>query len=101
MPVPRPYFRCVRPGHDGEYSEGGRSNYILHPNYAPDATHYIRAFSILQGDLTKLFEYIEPADSNEGTYSYRCLELLLRACGEVEANCKAILEQNGYTSARQ
>jgi hypothetical protein len=81
---------------DGDYLEGGRWMYILHPLYAPDATHYLRAFSILQGDLLRLFEYIEPADGNEATYSFRCLELLIRACGEVEANCRVILEQNGY-----
>ncbi len=99
MPVNRPYFRCVRPGLDGEYLEGGRWMYVLHPSYAPDATHYLRAFSILQGDLIRLFEYIEPADANESAYSFRCLELLVRACGEVEANCRVILDQNGYAGA--
>ena len=96
MPESRPFFRCVRPGVDGQYEEGGRWMYVLHPHYAPEATHYLRAFSILQADLLRLFQYVEPADANETTYSYRCLELLLRSCGEVEANCRIILEQNGY-----
>jgi hypothetical protein len=38
----------------------------------------------------------EPADQNLVCYSYRIHELLLRACIEVEANCKAILLGNGY-----
>jgi hypothetical protein len=71
--------------------------YIKDPGYAPDALHYIRAFHLLQSDLQDLFEYIEPAHANATTYSYRCLELLIRACGEVEANCKVILAANGYT----
>ena len=96
MPIDYPFYRCVRPGADGDYAEGGRGEYVTHPDYAPDATHYLRAFYLLQGDLLRLFEYVEPADANEGTYSYRCLELLLRACGEVEANCRAILDANGF-----
>ena len=86
---------------NGSYDWDGNWQYVAHATYAPDATHYLRAFSILQADLLRLFEYIEPADANETTYSYRCLELLLRACGEVEANCKAILDANSYESSKQ
>jgi len=39
---------------------------------------------------------IEPSDQNGQCYSFRIHELLLRACVEVEANCKAILKENGY-----
>lgn len=97
MPISQPFFRCVRPGIDGHYSEGGRWMYVTHPLYAADAVHYIRAFEVLQQDLFRLFEYIEPGDDNESTFSYRCLELLVRACGEFEVNCKAILGANGYS----
>jgi hypothetical protein len=34
-------------------------------------------------------DYVEPADQNLNTYSFRIHELLMRACIEVEANCKA------------
>jgi hypothetical protein len=61
--------------------------------------HYIRAFLLLQKDLDRLFDFIEPADNNVKTYSYRTHELLLRSCVEVEANCKAILGENGYHRA--
>lgn len=69
---------------------------MKHAAYAKDPAHYVRAFLVLQNDLLKLFEYIEPSDSNHGAYSFRTHELLLRAAVEVEANCKAILSENGY-----
>jgi len=48
-------------------------------------------------DFYELFEYVEPADKNKDCYSYRIHALLLRVCIEVEANCKAILKENGYS----
>lgn len=92
----RPLRRTCRPFTDGSYSEGGRWRYILHPKYAQAPDKYIRAFLLLQRDLQLLFDYIEPAETNLQCYSYRTHELLLRACIEVEANCKAILVENGY-----
>ncbi len=61
-----------------------------------DPQHYVRAFLLIQKDVLELFDYVEPAEQNLQTYSYRIHELLLRACVEVEANCKAILLENGY-----
>ena len=52
---------------------------------------------LLLKDLQELFDYVEPADENLVCYSYRIHALLLRACVEVEANCKAILKENGYS----
>jgi hypothetical protein len=46
--------------------------------------------------LQELFDFVEPADKNLACYSFRIHALLLRACVEVEANCKAILKENGY-----
>lgn len=96
MSVTRPYRRTCRQFVDGSYTEGGRSGYILHPKFAQSPEHYVRAFLILLKDLHELFDYVEPADNNLGCYSYRIHALLLRACVEVEANCKAILAENGY-----
>ena len=62
--------------------------------------HYVRAYLLLQKDLEELFDYVEPSDQNLNCYSYRTHELLLRACVEVEANCKAILLENGYPKPR-
>lgn len=96
MPVNRPYYRTCRQFVDGHYSEGGRWQYMVHPQFAQTPEHYVRAFLLLLKDLRDLFDYIEPADINLQCYSYRIHALLLRACVEVEANCKAILRENGY-----
>ena len=73
---------------------------MLDPRYAQDPEHYVRAYLLLQKDLEELFDYVEPSDQNLNCYSYRTHELLLRACVEVEANCKAILLENGYPKPR-
>lgn len=96
MSVTQPYRRTCRPFVDGSYTGAGRSGYILHPRFAQSPEHYVRAFLILLKDLQELFDYIELSDNNLGCYSYRIHALLLRACVEVEANCKAILTENGY-----
>jgi hypothetical protein len=100
MSVTRPYKRTCRQFVDGDYSEGGRSQYICDPRYAaaPPA-QFIRAFELIQKDLLNLFDYVEPAEGNLPCYSYRIHELLVRTCIEVEANCKVILLENGYSSA--
>ena len=96
MPVDRPYLRTCRQFVDGHYTEGGRGQYMLHPKFAQSPEHYIRGFLIILKDLQELFDYVEPADKNLACYSYRIHALLLRTCVEVEANCKAILKENGY-----
>jgi hypothetical protein len=97
MSVSRPYRRTCRQFVDGKYTDGGRWAYMVHPKYAQSPEHYVRAFLIILKDLQELFDYVEPADSNLGCYSFRIHGLLLRACVEVEANCKAILKENGYS----
>lgn len=96
MGIPRPYRRTSRQLIDGSYSNSGHGRYVTHPRFAKDPEHYVRAFLLIQKDLRELFDYIEPSDQNMSCYSYRIHELLLRACIEVEANCKAILLENGY-----
>jgi hypothetical protein len=74
---------------------------IDHPKYASDKGHYVRAFEIIHKDLIALFDYIEPADANHETYSFRVHELLTRACIEVEANLAAILADQDYAGRRK
>ncbi|RUT95308.1 hypothetical protein EOD23_32825 [Mesorhizobium sp. USDA-HM6] len=96
MGHPKPFhrnFRSMMPSPNSGYSEWA---YIRDKEYAKSPTHYIRAFNIIQSDLQKLFEYIEPSEESEKTYSYRVQELLMRTCIEIEANFKAILIENGY-----
>ena len=70
--------------------------YVIHPDYADSPETFVRAFLLIQNDINELFNYIEPSDQNLKTHSHRIHELLLRTCVEVEANCKAILRENGY-----
>src|SRR5205807_1565589 len=46
--------------------------------------------------LLRIFDYVEPADSNRNCFSHELYALLLRACTEFEANAKGILDANGY-----
>jgi len=97
MPFDKPFhrnYRAIISGPNSGYSDWG---YIVDPEYAKFPEHYIRAFLLIQSDLEKLFEYIEPADDNLKTFSYRIHELLIRTCIEIEANFKAILKENIYS----
>lgn len=94
MSYPKPFVRNYRPVVEGPNSGYSDWAYIVDPNYCQNPEHYTRAFNIIQADLLKLFESIEPADRNGDTYSFRTHELLMRICIEVEANFKAILKEN-------
>lgn len=96
MPVAKSFKRTCRQLADGSYENN--SEYVRHPQFASAPQQYIRAFGIVQKDLLELFDYVEPSDINQQCYSYRIHELLTRVCIEVEANCTAILSENGYAS---
>ncbi|MFN7835396.1 MAG: hypothetical protein ACK5NY_06375 [Burkholderiaceae bacterium] len=84
-------YRGIKTAPNSGYSDWA---YIVDPEYAQQPEHYTRALSIIQSDLIKLFEFIEPSDINFNTYSYRTHELFMRTCIEIEANFKAILKEN-------
>lgn len=92
MPITKPYRRTCRQLLNGGYY----APYSDHPAYAKSAEHYVRAYLILLKDLEELFDFVEPADSNLSCHSYRIHALLMRACIEIEANCKAIMKENGF-----
>lgn len=97
MAIDHPFRRTCRQFANGSYSEGGGWMYIVDKRFANAPEHYIRAFLMILKDMQTVFDYIEPADTNLPCYSFRIHELLVRTCIEVEANCKAILVENGYT----
>ena len=68
--------------------------YIVDRSYSESPEHYVRAFLLIQSDLQRLFEFVEPSDTNLSAYSYRIHELFMRTCIEIEANFKAILKEN-------
>lgn len=51
----------------------------------------------IENELRGVFEYIEPDCDNRRTFSFALYRLLLRACTEVELNCKLIMQANGAT----
>lgn len=97
MAFDKPFHRNFRPLIPDSNSGYSGHAYILDKKYAEEPEHYVRAFILIQNDLIKLFEYIEPADKNLFTYSYRVHELFMRTCIEIEANFKAILKENIYS----
>jgi len=99
MSINKPFKRTVRPFTSARIREGGLWAYFYHPEFANAPEHYVRAFLIILKDYTNLLDYIEPADINLPTYSFRIHELLLRVSIEIEANCVAILSENGYEKA--
>lgn len=96
MPIAQPFFRTCRQFTDGYYTHGGKGLYIEDPRYAKDGEHYARALTLIQKDLLDLFDFIEPDHRNKDAYSYRTHAMHMRAAIEVEANCKAILSENGF-----
>lgn len=87
-------FRQMKPAVNSGYSQWA---YIRDRDYATNAIHYVRAFLLIQDDLKRIFEFIEPSDENESVYSFRIHELYMRTCIEIEANFRAIMEDNKYT----
>ena len=98
MPLSKPYKRCYRiPFFNGNWiSPRSTLDFVSHPKYAQNPEKYVRTFLLLQKDIIELFDYIEPSDTNLKCYSHRIHELLMRACVEFEANCRAILSENNY-----
>lgn len=97
MTVPKPFPRTYRMFEDGTYSNGGEDRYIYHPKFADEPLQHIRAFNLIQKDIIDLFDYVEPANTNENCFSFRIHSLILRLCVEFEDNAKAILQENGFT----
>jgi hypothetical protein len=92
MAFAKPFHRNYRSNSDCSNWE-----YVKDREYAIVPEHYTRAFLLIQNDMEKLFEYIEPADINLSTYSFRIHGLLMRTCIEIEANFKAIFKENIYS----
>ena len=96
MSYSKPFHRNYRGFVNRPNSGYSQWAYIVDRNYAESPEHYARAFLLIQSDLQRLFEFIEPSDNNLGTYSFRIHELFIRTCIEIEANFKAILKENIY-----
>lgn len=98
MPVTKPFHRIYRPVDEARTNAGYSSwAYIIDRDYATAPEHYVRALQLIQSDLRLIFEYLEPSSLCQSAYSYRTHALLMRTCIEIEANFKAILDENVFT----
>jgi hypothetical protein len=91
MPTTKPYPHIYRHGNESvnrPFKESQKSSL---------AKRFLQSFEIIKRDLQRLFEFIEPCNDNYLTYSQRTFELLLRACTEIESNCKQILRANNQS----
>jgi len=86
MATTKPYYRIAR----------SSDLYISDSRYAPDRSALTHAFKLIENDLKRVFEFVDPSDDNKNAYSHRLYELLLRSATELETNCKQILISNGY-----
>lgn len=96
MPRSKPFYRIYRSWSRREIKKLDDEYAVCAAN-APDFQSLMRAYYVIQDDLERVFEFVEPTDANVNVYSVRTFELLLRACVEVEANCRAILRANSYS----
>nr|WP_321412281.1 hypothetical protein [uncultured Carboxylicivirga sp.] len=97
MGITKPYKRIYRPVNP-KLSNAGYSSwaYIIDKEYCKSGHSYVRAFLLILEDLEKLFEYIEPSAESFNSFSFRIHELFMRTCIEIEANFKAILNENSF-----
>ncbi len=96
MKIELPYKRIIRPFTTSEDYTLGWSYYQEDQRNCTNMMEIIRSYNVIERDLIKLFEYIEPRQENYQTFSYRIYELFLRATTEFESNAKWVLHDNGY-----
>lgn len=97
MGITKPYKRIYRPVNPSLPNAGYSSwAYIIDKEYCNSGHNYVRAFLLILEDLKKLFEYVEPSKESFNSFSFRIHELFMRTCIEIEANFKAIVNENGY-----
>lgn len=93
----KPFHRNARGMIEGQNAGYSGWAFIEDREYAQNPEHYIRALILIQNDLQSIFEFVEPADESKTAFSYRIHALLMRTCIEIEANFKAILDENIFT----
>lgn len=91
MGLSKPYFRVARP-------KAQIPDYVVDKRYASDRLQLSRAYINIEKELRAIFNFIEPDEHNKDVFSFELYSLLLRACTEVELNCKLIMEANGASA---
>lgn len=92
-----PFHRCYRPLVRRINSGATEYDYLNDDDYAKKPYLFTRAFEELQDEIKVIFSYVEPSYHNRKTYSYKIQQLFIRVCIELEANFKAIFNENKYS----
>ncbi|MFW3146580.1 MAG: hypothetical protein ACMUIE_07190 [Thermoplasmatota archaeon] len=92
MPISKPYPHIYRHNIEGTLE----AIPFMEARKTSAGKRFIRSYDFLIRDLLHLLEYIEPEGDNLSTYSQRTFDLLLKACTEIDANCKQILRANNH-----
>ena len=90
MGLSKPFYRIARP-------KAFIPDYVIDKRYASDRLQLSRAYVNIEKELRSVFNHVEPDEANKKAFSFELYSLLLRACTEVELNCKKIMEANGAT----
>ena len=96
MSLRKPYYRIWRPFIDAK-THPRHCDYLRDPRNAKNASDLIRGYLLLEKELIRNFEFIEPCDAHLTSYSHQLYSLLLRASTEFEANAKGVLIANEYS----
>jgi hypothetical protein len=91
MPINKPYYRCYRPN-----IKENKLEYLRDKRNVENPYDYIRKLEIIYSRLEKIFEFVEPIDTNGDTFSIQLSSLLLDICTTIEANFRSIMNKNGY-----
>ncbi|MBE6156120.1 MAG: hypothetical protein E7161_00020 [Firmicutes bacterium] len=75
---------------------GVKTDYIENSGYSNNLFEQKKVIQILEEDLKKISEYVEPNEKNFSTYSLKLYELFIKASIEFENMCKQILLDNKY-----
>lgn len=87
MGTSKPFYRIARP-------KAFMIGYVRDERYTADRIQLSRSYINIEKELRNIFNYIEPDEKNKNTFSLELYNLFIRACTEVELNCKEILEAN-------
>ena len=59
----------------------------------PEVTHYWNYAELINEELGKTAQYVEPDKENYNTYSLAYAKIILSACSEIEVVCKLLCQQ--------
>ena len=59
----------------------------------PEVTHYWNYAELINEELGKTAQYVEPDKENYNTYSLAYTKIILSACSEIEVVCKLLCQQ--------